>query len=201
MGRSPWTATEAPVRLWFGTRPSPTRGTGSGGERPAHSIPTAQLQGNAAAGPAARPDRLVYATLSLILLAGLAATSIYKAWTLSITIDEAYTYLNYVSGPFSAVFTQPGYNNHALNTLLCKLAVAVFGLSEFTLRLPSVLCGWLYFMALFRLARLLFGHSGWLLIAVTVNSLNPFVLDHLCSARGYGMGLAFWTLGAYYVVR
>ena len=86
-------------------------------------------------------EKPIYASLSLILLACLFAANIYKAWTLGITIDEAFTYLNYVSGPFSAVFTEPGYNNHALNTLLCKLSVAVFGLSEFTLRLPSVLCG------------------------------------------------------------
>ena len=35
-GRSPWTGPDAPVRLWFGTTPSPTRGSGCGRGRPPH---------------------------------------------------------------------------------------------------------------------------------------------------------------------
>jgi hypothetical protein len=136
------------------------------------------------------------------LVLALAFTSVvYKAWTLSITIDEAFTYNNWCTGPFSAFFTLSGYNNHPLNTQLCRASVTLFGPGEFTLRLPSVLFSLLYFASMYRLARLLFGASGWLLLTVAVNCANPLVLDHFSTARGYGMGLALWTLGAYYVAR
>ena len=137
--------------------------------------------------------------LSLGLLAFLLATNIYRARTQSITVDEAYTYVHFVQTPENPTITGPFNAN--LNMLLARISTRVLGASEFTLRLPSVLGGLLYFFAVIRLCRLLFGDSPWLLLAVSLNCLNPFVLDYLSAARGYGMGIAFWTLGAYYVAR
>jgi hypothetical protein len=143
----------------------------------------------------------VYAALSIALVGLAFATVVYKAWTLSFTIDEAFTYNTWCAGPLSAFFTISGYNNHPLNTLLCRISLAIFEPGEFTMRLPSVLFGVLYLVSVYRIALLLFDGSFWMLIAVGVNCANPLVLDHFATARGYGMGLALWTLGAYYAAR
>jgi hypothetical protein len=144
---------------------------------------------------------LVFPLLSVALLAVLFATNIYRAGTQSITIDEAFTYDQFVvDPPYPGAVNFAPYN-YNLYTVLAKLSVRVFGLSEFTFRLPSVLGGLLYFFALLRLCQLLFGASAWMLLAVAINSLNPFVLDYLSAARGYGLALGFWTLGAYYATR
>jgi 4-amino-4-deoxy-L-arabinose transferase-like glycosyltransferase len=135
----------------------------------------------------------LFPALSLLLLAISFLLVVLKAWTLPITMGEAYTYTRWVDAPFSDFSTLPGYNNHPLNTLLCKLSVALFGPSEFTLRLPNVLLALLYFGSIYRIARTLFGRSVWLLLTVAVNCLNPLVLDHLAAARGYAMELALWT--------
>ncbi len=143
----------------------------------------------------------VYVVLSFALLLAAFAAIVQKAWTLSFTMDEAFTYNTWCAGPFSAFFTVSSYNNHPLNTLLCRVSAGVFGGGEFSLRLPSVLSGLLYLLVVQRIAVLLFGNSLWMLLLVGVNALNPFVLDHFSTARGYGMGLALWMLGAYYVAR
>ena len=137
-----------------------------------------------------------FAALSALLLAFLFATNIYRAATQSITIDEALTYHEQAQG---STDTSPFNNN--LNAWLCNLSTRLFGVSELAMRLPSLLGGALYFVSLFRLCLLLFGDSPWLLLAVALNSWNPFLLDYLSAARGYGMGIAFWTLGAFYAVR
>jgi hypothetical protein len=137
---------------------------------------------------------------SVLLLGLLSGANVYRAYTQSITIDEAFTYNHWVAAPDARTARDSPYNNN-LNTWLCVLVDRITPPSEFTLRLPSVLGGLLYFIALFRLCLLLFGNTIWLLLAIAANALNPFVLDYLSAARGYGLALAFLTLGTFYAVR
>jgi hypothetical protein len=150
--------------------------------------------------PAGKGRPNVYTLASIVLLAVLFAANVYRARTQSITVDEAFTYNHYVAASPDPTALKFPFNEN-LNTQLSRWTVRIFGLSEFSLRLPSVLGGLLYFLALLRLCRFLFGDSPWLLLAISLNSLNPFLLDYLSAARGYSTGLAFWTLGAYYIVR
>jgi hypothetical protein len=129
---------------------------------------------------------------ALLLLWALFATNIYRAATQSITTDEAYTYEAFVRPPLVETISGYNANNHVLNSLLIRAVTAVFGVSEFTVRLPSVLAGGLFLWAVWRLARRLLGSGPLLLAGVAALTLNPFVLDHLSVARGYGMALAFW---------
>src|SRR5262249_38671914 len=78
-----------------------------------------------------------------------------------------------------------------LNTLLARRAIAIFGPSELSLRLPSLFGGALYFGASFVLARDAFAAGPWFLLAIALLSLNPFLLDLTCAARGYGLALGF----------
>ncbi|MGB9606283.1 MAG: hypothetical protein ACPL88_10455, partial [Bryobacteraceae bacterium] len=129
-----------------------------------------------------------------LLLAGLGCVSVYRAATQSITADEAFTY-NHFAGGDEPVRVYDA-NNHVLFTWLARASVGVFGLSELSLRLPAVLGGWFYLAAVSVLARRLYGR-GWLfLLAVAALALNPFVLDFLSAARGYGLALALlmWAI-------
>jgi len=120
------------------------------------------------------------------------AANIYRAATQSVTADEAFTYNLFVHPKLKETLHIYDANNHVLNTLLTKVSLSALHLSEFSLRLPSLLFGGLYFWAVYRLARRVFGSGGCFVAAVALLSLNPLVLDYLTAARGYGMALALW---------
>ncbi len=132
---------------------------------------------------------------AIAVLALLFAVNVWRARTQSITIDEAFTYNLYLTTPWKDIFTHYDANNHVLYTLLARTAVRWFGRSEFAFRLPSLLAGLLYFWAVYRLARLLFGTGLLFLLALGITCLNPYVLDFFSAARGYGLALALFLWG------
>ncbi|MEK7753337.1 MAG: glycosyltransferase family 39 protein [Acidobacteriota bacterium] len=140
-------------------------------------------------------------TLAVLLLAVVFAANVYRARTQSFTADEALTYNNYVSAPLRATLTDFDANNHVLNTLLEKVSAALFGASEFTLRLPSLAGGALYLAAVFLLCRRLFGQGAMLIVSVAALALNPLVLDYLSAARGYGMALGLFLWAVEFLLR
>src|SRR5262249_42357713 len=107
--------------------------------------------------PPRRAQHVALAFLTALLLA-----NVYRAATQSIVHDEALTYNWFVAGP---PIPAPGIaiNNHVLNTQLARHAIALFGPSELSLRLPSLLGGALCFGALFVLARGVFVSGPWFL--------------------------------------
>jgi hypothetical protein len=127
---------------------------------------------------------------------------VYRAATQSISIDEAYTYDHFVSKSFADMMTADyDANNHVLYTMLAQLSVQWFGLSELSMRIPALLGGLIFFIALFLLTRLLFP-AGWIrLLILCLVSLNPFVLDFLCVGRGYGLANALFLLSLYATLR
>jgi hypothetical protein len=137
---------------------------------------------------------------ALAFLALLFAVNVYRAWTQSIVHDEAYTYELFLDAPASALFERYDPNHHILYTLLAKLCVVLFGPSEFSLRLPSLAAGTLYFFTVYRLSLLLFPGAFPFVLSVLLLSLNPLLLDFLVAARGYGMALALFLYALYQLV-
>jgi hypothetical protein len=137
---------------------------------------------------------------ALALIAGLFATNVYRAATQSLTCDEAYSFDLYMDAPVASAFTG-GFsgNDHVLFTFLSRVGVGLFGKSELALRLVSLLGGLLYLVFAYRLSRRLFQRPWMMLLSVSLLTLNPFVLDYLSAARGYGMALGLF-LGALYCV-
>ena len=135
------------------------------------------------------------------LLVGLTVVNVYRASTQSVVYDEAFTYLAFLSGPLSLVFTEYTANNHVLFSLLARLSTGLFGVSELTLRLPAVAAGIVYFAAIFALCRLVFGTGLLFLITTAALSLNPVILDFLSAARGYGVALASFIVALYLLTR
>jgi hypothetical protein len=136
--------------------------------------------------------RLLAAAI-LIFAFGLA---VHRARTQSIAHDEALTYQTFLdSGVSHVLFYTPA--NHVLFTLLAKPSVWVLGVSEFTLRLPSLLGAAVYLIATFLLCHALFGDDLMLPVTVALLSLNPQILDFLPAARGYSLGLACLAAALY----
>jgi hypothetical protein len=147
-----------------------------------------------------RSDRRLFAAASLILLAALFGASVYRASTQSITAAEALWVQRLTDMNSEGTAPEPP-SDLVFESLLAKGSIHVFGLSELALRLPSVLGGLLYFFAIFRLCRLLFGHSAWLPLAIALTALNPLTLDYCAGLPGCSFGLAFWMLGVHSIAR
>ncbi len=137
-----------------------------------------------------------YRTGAQALLVALFAVCVFRAFTQSITYDEALTWDEYINPPFSGIFHHYDANHHFLNTLLMCFSTGLFGLSEWSMRLPALAAAALYFGACYRLTRTAFGDSPTMLLAVALLTLNPLVLDFMVAARGYGLALALWMCAA-----
>ena len=126
--------------------------------------------------------------------------TVYRARTQTIAHDEALEYEWYLEGGVAHVLD---YNptNHVLFTLLAKPIVWTGGISEFTLRAPSVLGTGIYLIASYLLCRRLFGEGILLLLSVALLCLNPQVLDFMPAARGYILGLAGLAVAMYAMAR
>ena len=137
----------------------------------------------------------LWKALALAVTAFLVAAAAYRAATLSITVDEAYTYTQFASRPLGAAVAEYDANNHVLYTLLAKAATGLLGAGDFTLRLPALAGAALFYAALYRLMLRLAGGTWWLPLGVALTGGNTYVTDLLPLARGYGLGVALFTLG------
>jgi len=139
----------------------------------------------------------LFSACSITLLAFLLATNIYRAWTQSITVDEAHAYQTFMKEGLWHAIAPPYFDaaHHCLQTILAKISISLFGVSEFTLRLPTLLGSILYFLAAYRLAKHLFGENLMGLLLLATLTLNPYILDFLSAARGYGLALSFLLWG------
>src|SRR5437660_3036725 len=69
--------------------------------------------------------------------------AVMRACHQSITMDEAMTWRSYVA-PADPNHWTAHSNNHVLNSVLMRLAIAVFGLSELSVRLPALIGACVY---------------------------------------------------------
>jgi hypothetical protein len=138
--------------------------------------------------------------LIILYLAGLFGTNAYRAATQSITHDEALTYFWFARYPWPYMFSVYDSNHHVLHTILVKLSISIFGLSELAMRLPSLAGGLLYLVTAYRLCNLLLKKPVYFFPALGLLTLNPFILDFLVAARGYGLALGFLLWSLYHLV-
>src|SRR5215471_6227297 len=126
--------------------------------------------------------------------AGMAAVAVWnlaRAVTQSVTPGEAWNYDRFIGPGWQESLSRFDSNNHVLNTILIRISTARIHLTEFSLRLPSLLAGVFYLAAVYRLARR-FGSGTMFLVVAALLTLNPLVMDAMSEARGYGMALAAW---------
>src|SRR5262249_59792043 len=81
-------------------------------------------------------------------------------------------------------------NNHVLLVVLAKLATSVFPVSEFTVRVPTVAGALIFPLYVARLLERMVDRPWIRLAGFGAIVLNPYVLDFMSAARGYGLMLA-----------
>jgi len=137
-----------------------------------------------------RSARLTYRPAVLVSSAGLLIFEVARASRVAFTIDEATTYLLYLSSDVAAVFNLNwATNNHFLNTLLAKLFLTLGGPSELVLRLPSLLGYGLYLLFSFLILDRFIRNKIIVVCGFLLLNLNPYVLDFFSLCRGFGLSL------------
>jgi hypothetical protein len=116
--------------------------------------------------------------------------AIFRACSQAITLDEATTYFWWASGSTYSPFF-PSSNNHVLNSLLMWLSTHAFGVSSLAVRLPALLGAILYISICYFLCQSLTGRFSLQLPVFLCLIYNPFILDFMVAARGYGLANAF----------
>jgi hypothetical protein len=134
--------------------------------------------------------------VSIILLVLVFGLCVYRARTQFLTVDEALTFRLFVDRELSVMATEFDACNHVLHTLLTKLFRSLFGISEFELRLSSLVGCLVYLIAAYKMSLVAFGSRWTQVLSVAILTLNPLVLDFLVVSRGYGLalGLFLWSL-------
>ena len=125
----------------------------------------------------------------------------WRAYSQAITYDEAYTWLAFVRHPLQDVFTSYTGNNHVLFSLLAWVTTHSLGVSELTLRLPSLVAAAGYLAIARSLAQAVSGPSALCAVVTAALVLNPFILDFLVAARGYGIGTTALLFAVLHVLR
>jgi hypothetical protein len=128
---------------------------------------------------------------SVVIAAVVLAISVYRAAMQSITHDEARVFLLYMMGSLRHAFAYTGIQNHVLQAFLSRLVLSVFPATAFTIRIPTLVGAGIYCAAAIWICERLFDRRWMCWAAVALLTVNPYTLDFLSAARGYGLMLAF----------
>lgn len=128
--------------------------------------------------------------ISTLIFIGFSTFIFYKAFITEITVDEAYSFLNY--SYVENVLNIGIANNHLLNSYLVSL-FQNFGYSEIFLRLPNVIFGWIYIALVINVSL----KSKNYLLSLFLLILNPYVIDFFSISRGYGITTSLIFLSIY----
>jgi hypothetical protein len=138
-----------------------------------------------------RVDRRVWQQTALITAALFAILlAIFRAYLQAITVDEASTYFWWVADRVNYPWS-PSSNNHVLNSLLIWASTHAFGTSVLTVRMPALLGATLYIFICYFLCRSLTDRFSIQFPVFICLVYNPFILDFMVAARGYGLANAF----------
>ena len=126
----------------------------------------------------------------MIILSSLFILIVFKAKNTEITVDEAYSFLNY---SYVGDYLNIGIaNNHILNSYLIYLFQNI-GYSELILRLPNVLFGLIYLLVVFQISK----RTKNYIFSSALLLLNPYLIDFFSIARGYGISTSLIFLALY----
>ena len=121
-----------------------------------------------------------------------------RAWRAAhqaIIHDEAFSFLYFIDGPWSSLGSPYQAANHVLYSFLAKLSVALFGLSELSLRLPSLLVDLLHVGSVPRARKLRVAPDP--MDRLPGDWIAPAPDGLSIAARGYGLGIALLVWAIY----
>lgn len=122
-----------------------------------------------------------------------------RALLLSITWDEAYTYIEFARNGkvLVPVYDMMSANNHILNTAGMILFTRMFGVTELVMRMPVLIAALLFIVYSAKLVKHI--DNKWLMLsAFLVVNLNPYMIDFFSVARGYGISLGLMMASIYH---
>jgi hypothetical protein len=128
------------------------------------------------------------------------AVTLLRARGQSIAHDEALTFEWFLEGSNYRLLTF-NTTNHVLFTIIAKFFLSHFGVSEFSLRAPSLFGAAIYLGFTYLLSKKLFGKGIMLPLSVALLGLNPLLMDFMAAARGYSLGMAFLAAAMYFLAR
>jgi uncharacterized membrane protein len=134
------------------------------------------------------------------LLSSVFGVVVYRAYVQPIAHDEALSFGWFLDGGVYKLL-QFNSNNHVLFTLISKVFVKAFGVSELSIRAPSVVGSAAYLLTVYLLCQKIFGHGLLMLITLGMLCLNPQVMDFMVAARGYSLGMASLCIAMYFLSR
>jgi len=140
----------------------------------------------------------------IIIALSLFSYTSYRAYNMSFTHDESYTYTRYIHGSVMEIISYnvgpvlP--NNHILNTLGMKFFESLFGSSELVLRLTNLL-GYLLYIIFCILILKKLKNPFLLVTGFIILNFNPFLLDFFALARGYGLSVSMMIISIYYFLK
>ncbi len=124
----------------------------------------------------------------------------YRAVHQSITFDESWEYTDFVAGPWARVWS--GHpTNHVLFTMFAKISAGALGVSEFSLRLPTVIAAFFLMWGAFEVLRLTTESRALRWAAWIALAFHPLLLDFSVAARGYGMAAALMIWAVYFAMK
>jgi len=132
---------------------------------------------------------------AILLACALLAANIYRSVTQSFTIDEAFSYNRFIGPAMAQAWFRYDANHHVLLALLARGSAHLLGPSEFSLRLPVLAGGAIYLFAAIPLLRRFLPPGPLFFFTYCALTLNPFLLDFLSAARGYGLALGLFVAG------
>lgn len=138
----------------------------------------------------------------LLLFLALLTYFVLRAILVPVTHDEPATALHYAQMPVWDIirYADPVPNNHILHTLLLKATEAVWGISQFCIRLPNLLGFAVYFWSAVAIGRTL-ESRGLSFALLLVLLLNPYLDDFFSLSRGYALSLDFLLLSCALTLR
>ena len=143
-----------------------------------------------------KTSALLARLVSVAILLFAFGVAVYRAKVQPIAHDEALTYEWFLD---QGVYEVLRYNaaNHVLQTLIAKPVAKIFGVSEFTLRVPTLMGAAIYLIAVYLLCRKLFGAGLVMVLSTAMLAWNPQIMDFMAAARGYSLGLAGLAVAMY----
>lgn len=142
-----------------------------------------------------RRTNLIIASISIFLFIYI----VIRACVLSFTIDEAYTFLYFTRDSYYNIinFSHLIPNNSVVNSILTKWSFSLFPLSEFTLRLHSVIAIVIYLYFSWSILKNI-DNNLLKVSAFIVLNMNPYVLDFFSMSRGHAISWSFVMMSLYY---
>lgn len=139
--------------------------------------------------------------LILAMLFSLFLLIVLRAFFLSFTHDEAFSFLNYVITRPEKMMLVDYTNNHILNSIAMRWCYHWFGSSEFSLRLPNVIAGLIYLVYCRAFVMRLKINDWWRLASFACLTLNLAYFEFFSLARGYGISMGMLAGSLYYTWR